>query len=548
MTLNFAEAHRRWVGVLALVAGVCACGGGGAASPATTPTPVLLPAVNIVSVAAADPGSSLAAGWEYGAVMEIFVRSYQDSDGDGIGDLRGLISRLDYLRDLGIKGIWLMPVTASQDGDHGYAVTDYRDIEKAYGSLTDFDELLKQAHARGIGVLIDYVINHSAALNPLFIHSRAATDNTFRSWYVWQDPAPTGWSIYGGNPWRYWVNGAYFAGFDTGMPDFNLLNPAVVAYHQDNLRFWMNRGVDGFRFDAVGNLVENGPSAWDKQPQDYTIMGQMRSVTLAYQRRTMVCEGPADSRGFAADTACGSAFAFDLNGNLIAAAKGNASAAQAVSDYFKTAPANMSTFLSNHDAFAGQRVWDQLAGNVAQYKLAAAALLLLPGRPYIYYGEEVGMGGALSLADDGRLRTPMSWSADATAAGFSTVKPYRVLSSNAATQNVALVAADANGLLAHYKALLALRNGLPSVAQGSYVAPFASGTALGFQRVLGNERTLVLFNFGSAEAALDVTSLPASATLQSAYPAAGAGASATAAGTARITLPAQSLRVFKVLP
>ena len=157
------------------------------------------------------------------------------------------------------------------------------------------------------------------------------------------------------------------------------------------------------------------------------------------------------------------------------------------------------------------------------------------------------MGGALSINDDGRLRTPMSWTADATAAGFSSVKPYRVLSSNAATQNVAAVGADPSGLLAHYKALLALRNGLPSIARGSYEAPFTSGAAFGFQRVLGTERSLVLINCGGGDAALDVAGLPAGATLQAAFPAGVPNATANATGATRITVPAQGVRVFKVV-
>jgi hypothetical protein len=161
---------------LCLATALSACGGGGggaAASPPAGPPPVS-PPVEVSAVAAADPGSTLPVGWQSGAFMEIFVRSYQDSNGDGVGDLRGLTSRLDYLRDLGVTGLWLMPVTASQDRDHGYAVKDYRAIESQYGSLADFDELLRQAHARGIGVIVDYVFNHSAAENPLFLNSKSS--------------------------------------------------------------------------------------------------------------------------------------------------------------------------------------------------------------------------------------------------------------------------------------------------------------------------------------------------------------------------------------
>ena len=259
-----------------------ACGGGGSdAGAAPAPPPGGLPAVDISTVAAADPGSGLPVGWQQGAFMQIFVRSYMDSDGDGIGDLRGLTAQLDYLRDLGVSGLWLMPVTRSQDRDHGYAVSDYRNIEAHYGSLADMDELLRQAHARGIGVIIDYVFNHSAAEHPLFVNARSANTNTYRDWYLWQGIKPTGWSIYGNDPWRGGPGNYYFAPFWDQMPDFNLLNPRVTAWHHDTLRFWLNRGVDGFRFDAVGNLTENGASQWENQPQNFNLLRDVRQAMNA---------------------------------------------------------------------------------------------------------------------------------------------------------------------------------------------------------------------------------------------------------------------------
>ncbi len=531
---------------LALVA----CGGGGSAAspvpspaPAPAPAPAPLPSPDISPVAAADPGSALPEGWQRGAFMQIFVRSYQDSDGDGIGDLRGLISRLDYLKDLGVSGLWLMPVTKSQDGDHGYAVTDYRDIEPAYGKLADLDELIRQAHARGIGVILDHVINHSAAQHPLFVNASNSPTNLWRDWYVWQNPAPTGWSIYGGNPWRPTANGAYFAPFWDQMPDFNLLKTEVVDFHKNALRFWLNRGVDGFRFDAVGNLVENGPNAWEDQPRNYTLMNEIRVLLSGYARRAMVCEGPADPQGFGATAACGGAFAFDLNGALINAARGQAASVATVANYFKTAPAGMAPMLSNHDGFAGQRPADQLGANLAQLKLAASAYLLLPGTPFIYYGEEVGLRGAASLSRDAALRTPMAWGTGATA-GFTTGTPYRALAANAATNNVAAQLADTDSLLNHYRALLALRNGTPALHDGDYANANASGTLLSFQRRTATQAAIVVINFGSVAAEASLTGLPANATLQAAHPTGGTNAASDAAGQVRINIPAQSLRVY----
>ncbi len=533
------------IAAASLCTAIAACGGGGGSAAAPTPSPAADLPVDVSGITAADPGSTLPDGWSSGAFMEIFVRSYQDSDGDGVGDLRGLISRLDYLKDLGVSGLWLMPVTASQDHDHGYAVQDYRAIEAAYGSLADFDELLRQAHARGIAVVVDYVMNHSAAANPIFVNSKSSATDTYRDWYLWSGVKPSGWSIYGNDPWRGSPGNYYFAPFWDQMPDWNLLNPGVVAYHHDNLRFWLNRGVDGFRFDAVGNLVENGPSAWENQPQNYALMRDVRSLLDGYARRFLVCEGPSDPFGYT--TACGSAFAFNnysggVN-NLIAAAKGDAAAAQRVADFPKTAPTGMSTMLSNHDSFAGQRPYDQFVGNLAQYRLAAATYLLQPGTPFLYYGEEVGMAGAATLTGDAKLRTPMSWTA---AGGFSTGTPYRAAAANQATFNVAAEQADPNSLLAFYKAMLALRRDLPSIARGSYENAAASGAAISFQRAYGGERTLVAINYATTAATLAVSGLPANAALAAAWPAGAADVGADAGGQASVALPAQSVRVYRV--
>lgn len=521
----------------ALLLVVAACGGGGGGGGSGT-----LPDVDTSTVARNDPGSSLPADWQKGPFAEIFVRAYQDSDGDGVGDLQGLISRLDYLQDLGVTGLWLMPVNPSQDGDHGYAVTDYRRIERDYGSLADFDALVAAAHARGIGVVIDYVMNHSAAQHPAFVNSKAAASNAFRDWYVWQSGHPSGWSVFGGDPWRNGLTGWYYAAFWDQMPDFNLKNAAVTGWHHDNLRFWLNRGVDGFRFDAVGNLVENGPAAWESQPQNYTLMRGVKALVGGYDRRFVVCESPANPLPFA--DACGSAFAFGHHANLAAAAKGDATAIRAVADFFETAPLTMSTMLANHDGFTTdtKRLWEVFNGNQAQYRLAAATLLLQPGTPFIYYGEEIGMAGAAALTGDPKLRTPMSWSA--TAAGFTSGTPFRALSANIASHNVATQQADANSLLNWYKAIIALRRTWPSLRTGSYEAAVATGTLLSFQRASAGERSLVFINYGTGSASTSVAGLPASTTVTNAFPPSGTNLDTDAGGSLAVSVPAQSVRVL----
>jgi alpha-amylase len=508
------------------------------------------PQLDVSAVPLKHTPSTLPQGWQQGAFMEVFVRSYRDSNGDGMGDLRGLTQSLDYLQSLGLKGLWLMPINHSQDNDHGYAVQDYRDIEPAYGTLADFDELVKQAHARGIGIIMDYVINHSAAKNPLFVDAVSAPKSRYRNWFIWQDIAPKGWSFWGRNPWVATKQGNYFAAFSNFMPDFNLRNAEVVAYHQNNLRFWLNRGVDGFRFDAVGNLFENGPQAWENQPENYAFMGKMRETIEQYPNRYVVCEGPDhDYLGYAAQSSCRSAFAFKHNGNIIKAARGDADAVKAVASYFTQVPLTMATMLSNHDSHGGQRMWDQFEGNTAQYKLAAATYLLGPGTPFIYYGEEVGMAGSATLTGDPKLRIPMSWTADAKTGGFTSGVPFRSLAANVSTQNADAQQRDANSLLAFYKQVLKVRNSLPSIARGSYEAPAVSGQALSFQRKFQGEHAVVLINYASSPAKLELANLPANKALKFVWSEGGSPASniaINAAGQALVSMKAQSVIVLKV--
>lgn len=538
---------------LALSAWLSGCGGGGGGSSGNAPvTPppadnggTSLAVPDLGGVAVGNTASVLPAGWSNGAFMEIYVRGYKDSDGDGKGDLKGLISKLDYLQDLGVRGIWLMPVTDSADKDHGYAVKNYRGIETDYGTMADFDLLLAEAHKRGIGVVIDYVINHSAIEHPLFKNSASSATNAQRDYYVWQTTKPAGWNIYGSDPWYAGGGGYYFAGFWSGMPDFNWKNSKVDDFHQDNMRFWLNKGVDGMRFDAVGNLVENGPGAWEVQPENKVIMNRVQQLFKGYSQRYMVCEVPAASQTYAAADACGGAFAFDLSSNIINAAKGQSSSIQALSQYFAGAPATMAPFLSNHDRFAGDRLWNQFSGNIAQYKLAAASYLLLPGTPFIYYGEEIGISNANSLSGDAGIRTPMSWTADKN--GFTGGTEFRSLASNIATQNVASQVGVAGSLHSFYKALLTVRNTLPSIARGSYTSPFVSGKVMGYQRQLGAERTLVVINYDTSAGSSTVTGLPANATLKSQLGSA-PDVSVDASGQAVLSPAAQSVSVYLVQP
>jgi alpha-amylase len=525
----------------------------GASMALSTALAVAQPRIDITPVESRMVPSVLPPGWQYGAFMEIFVRAYKDTNGDGIGDLKGVTQSLDYLKDLGIKGIWLMPITTNADGDHGYATTDFRDIDPAYGTLADFDELIAQAHQRGIGVIMDYVINHSAAAHPMFVSAKTGPGSPFYDWFVWEKTAPTGWDIWGKNPWTQTEQGAYFGTFGPHMPDFNFKNPAVLAYHQSSLRFWLNRGLDGYRLDAVPHLVETNAKDWNDQPESRRITSDLRALITAYPQRYVVCEATANPQTYAAPDLCGGAFAFGLERHLAKASQGDRKSIQSVADYFKTAPPTMATFASNHDIFAGKRLWDQVKGNAAQYKLAAASYLLLPGTPFIYYGEEIGMAGLKESKDlDGDLpiRAPMSWTADAQGAGFTTGTPFRAIAPNVQQQNAAAEAASPASIHAFYKRILKLRNAYPSLAGGSYVSPFVQRTVLGFQRSLGGETTLVLINYATRPVGIQVPHLPSGARLKAADAQSVAKANTTmranSKGFARVVIPAQSVHVYTV--
>lgn len=528
--------------ILSVVLGACS-----ASSVKQAELSPVLPRTDLSKIPFADRGSELSANWRNGAFMEIFVRGFKDSNGDGIGDLRGLTQSLDYLKDLGIKGIWLMPINTSQDKDHGYSVSDYRNIDADYGTLADFDELLREAHARDIGIVMDYVINHSAANNAIFLNAASSTDNVYRDWYIWRDQTPTDWDVWGKNPWKPLATGSYYAPFADSMPDWNLRNPAVVDYHLNNMRFWLNRGLDGFRFDAVGMLFENGPKAFENQAENYSFMGKLRQEVEKYSQRFVVCEGPDWGHiEYAQADSCGRTFAFKHHSAIARAAQGDEAAVGRVADYFKTTQLKMATMLTNHDSFAGDRPWNQFKGNEAQYRLAAATYLLMPGTPFVYYGEEIGMASISTLEGDASLRGPLSWTADANHAGFSSATPYRPVAPNVKTQNIGAQLADPDSLHAFYKTMIGLRNAHPSLAVGNYENAFSEGGVMGFQRSVAGDRTLVLINYGTQEASISVPGLPPYAALAPLYPANAAQIKLPGSGAFKPMLKPQSVQVFRI--
>lgn len=473
--------------------------------------------LDVSSVPVGDAQSALPKDWNQTAsFMEIFVRSYQDSNGDGIGDFKGLTSRLDYLKSLGVTGIWLMPIMPSEDHDHGYAVSDYRAIDPDYGTMADFETFVREAHKRGIGVILDFVINHSASDNAIFKSAETSKDSPYRDWYVFSDQNP-GWydAKTGGqdgafytDPWRKVKNGPgwYYGVFSEQMPDWNLRNPRVVQYLQDTMRFWMNKGVDGFRLDAVTMLLEDGPKSYFNNPGNPAIVAKLRQTLDEYQNRYMICEA---SEGADAYLSACDAFAYGTQQHIIASVKSGRLDAELIRALNDPKRDLKPLALQSHDSYVGDRLIDQFGVNgVDGYELAAAISILASATPFSYYGEEIGMSNNGVYNDPG-LRAPMSWTGETKTVGFTTGRPYRDVAINAASMNVANEQNDPYSLLNFYSQLYALRRAHPVFGTGVFDLQSAEGDpVLIFTRTAPDDQAVVAVNLSQTAQALTVKVTP----------------------------------------
>jgi glycosidase len=441
---------------------------------------------------------------------EVFVRSFADSNGDGVGDLRGLIGRLDKLNDgdpgttgdLGVTGLWLMP-TFPSPSYHGYDVTDYRSVNPDYGSLTDMRALVAAAHKRGMAVILDLPLNHTSSQDPWFVDSQTP-GSTHADWYVWaSSPQGSGWYPDGK---RY-----YYAAFGPGMPDLNVSNPAVTAELTQDARFWLSDvGVDGFRLDAAKYMIEDGPTT-QNTPETHAWLGDLRrSLEKASPGALMlgeVWDTSLVSSSYVPD-ALDMTFDFTVaSGYVDAAGSGDASSIDRILAKITTLypEGGFGSFLANHDM---DRVASTLGGDPAKLRLAAELLLTGPGVPFIYYGEEIGMTGR---KPDERIRTPMRWDASVPAAGFSTNTPWEALSSDPPTTNAMTEAADPASLWSSYRDLIRVRAAHPALSTGSYVAVEgdAAGVFAAIRQARG-ETALVITNVSATPAspALTLTAGP----------------------------------------
>jgi alpha-glucosidase len=487
------------------------------------------------------------AWWQRGVIYQVYPRSFQDTDGDGVGDLRGIVRRLDYLQWLGVDAVWISPFYPSPMEDFGYDVTDHRAVDRAYGSLVDFDRIVAEGHARGIRVIVDYIPNHTSWRHPWFTQSRAARHNLKRDWYVWRDPAPGGgppnnWlSAFGGSAWQWDAptEQYYLHTFLCEQPDLNWRNTAVEVEMLDVLRFWLERGADGVRVDAIQVVMkdeqfrDNPPNPAYREgvddpydallrqysadrPEVHRLIARMREVVEGYGDRVLIGEIYNEvERMMAYYGEGGRGVHFPYNFQLIKLPWNARTLDAAIRRYERLLPPGAwpNWVLGNHDRH-------RIASRVgpAQARVAAMLLLTLRGTPTIYYGDEIGMHDVQIPPDrvqdpweknlPGRglgrdpERTPMQWSAE-PGADFTTGEPWLPLAGDYRVVNVAAQRVDPGSMLALHRALLALRRREPALSVGGWAPVDAEGDVLAWLRTHGDSRFLVALNLGAEPATLE---------------------------------------------
>jgi alpha-glucosidase len=473
--------------------------------------------------------------WKTSVVYQIYPRSFQDSNGDGIGDLEGIRSRLGYVTDLGVDAVWLSPFYPSPMVDCGYDVSDYCDVDPVFGTLEDFDRLLAEVHDRGMKMIIDWVPNHTSVQHPWFVQSRSSRENPKRNWYMWADPKPDGsppnnWqSRFGGGAWEWdEATGQYYLhSFLTAQPDLNWRNPDVVAAMLDTLRFWSDRGVDGFRMDVVAYIMKDPELRDDPEPPTdepprsrehadvHDMFRRIRAVLDEYDPPRFSIgeihepdwERWASYHGRNLDE-----LHMPFNFSLIHAPWNAAVARRLVDGCDGAVPhgAWPNYVLGNHDEV-------RLATRYGPASVRVAGMLLLTvrGMPTLYYGDELGIEQADIPPDlrrdlwgrqvpgrgrDG-CRTPMEWDAGQNA-GFSTATPWLPLSDGWQTRNVAVQGDDST--LGFYRQMLALRRQTGAFRTGAYRSLDGPDGCFVFERSDGTDRYVVALNFGEPTRQVDV--------------------------------------------
>ncbi len=479
--------------------------------------------------------------WQSGIIYHIYPLSFMDSNGDGRGDLRGIIEKLEYLQWLGVQAIWLSPVFASPMKDFGYDIVDYCAIDPVFGTMADMDRLIEECHRRHLKIILDYVPNHTSDQHPWFIQSRSARSGPKRDWYLWRDPAPNGgppnnWlSAFGGSAWEWdeKTEQYYYHAFLEQQPDLNWRNPEVRREMLDVMRFWLDRGVDGFRVDVMWHLIKDDqfrdnppnpdfhewmvsynrllPAFSTNQPEVHDVVAAMRTVTDAYDDRVLIGEIylPISEvvNYYGGEQTPGAHLPSNFQLVLL---PWNAEEIYAgVGTYEASIPAWgwPNWVLSNHDR---PRVASRVGAE--HVKAAALLLLMLKGTPTIYYGDEIGMKD-LDSSDDLVLdpaeqkrdaqRSPMQWDGSASA-GFTQGKPWLPVGEDHAAVNVETGKTNPASVLSFYLSLIALRQSEAALTLGNYEPVAVEGSILAFVRrdTQTNRGFLISANLGHAAASL----------------------------------------------
>jgi len=487
--------------------------------------------------------------WRDGVVYQIYPRSFMDATGDGTGDLEGVRLRLDHLAWLGVDAIWLSPCFPSPGADFGYDVADYCDIDPLFGSLEDFDRLLAAAHARGIRVVLDWVPAHTSVEHPWFRESRASRSSARRDWYVWRDPAPGGgppnnWrSAFGGSAWEWdEPTGPYnLHSHLVEQPDLNWRHPPVVEAMHGVLRFWLDRGVDGFRIDVIHKILKD-PALRDNptipgreghgyggqrhlhdenHPDVHAELRAIRKLLDGYDERMAVGEVYIlDPEVVAGYYGRGDELHLAFNFRLTVNRDWDAAVFRREIEHFDgLVPAGSwpDVVLSSHDAPRHASRFDHPEHGDARARVAAMMLLTLRGTPFLYYGEEIGMRN-VAIPEE-RLRDPLAWTLhpavsrdpertpmqweEGPRAGFTTGEPWLPIG-DAATCNVARQRQDRGSLLWLYKDLLALRRATPALHRGGFAPLAAPAGVFAFERRDGAQRAAVALNFTDAPQQVDL--------------------------------------------
>ena len=490
--------------------------------------------------------------WQGGVVYQIYPRSFQDSDGDGVGDLAGIERRLDYVANLGVDAIWLSPIFPSPMADFGYDVADYCGIEPMFGNLATFDQLIAAVHARGLKLILDFVPNHSSDQHAWFVESRASRDNPKRDWYIWRDAAPGGgppnnWiSDFGGSAWEWdAATGQYYLhAFLKQQPDLNWRNPQVVAAMKDVLRFWLDRGVDGFRMDVLWHVIKHAdlpdnplnpdwtPDQRERdrvlqrhstdQPEAHAITAELRALADGYGEKVLIGEIflPNDRHQRWYGTPARPEVHLPFNFQLIENPWDSAVLRRLIADYQASLPVSDDPAFGWPNWVIGSHDAARIAARIgeAQARVAAMLLLTLRGTPTLYQGDELGIGEVaiprdrirdpqdlreptLGIGRD-RSRTPMPWDGSPFA-GFSTVEPWLPLNGDWPTRNIATEERDPRSMLAFYRRLLVLRRAEPALALGSMTLDDAPDGVLAYARESKGRRLRILLNLTDGDIAID---------------------------------------------